>query len=627
MNDASFLVWTGIPIHLIRGILIVVVTYAIWEDYQLCTRVRLLKTKRIGEGTHGRQLTILLAIVLITGWIVTEYIGKYADHNVRNEILDQSKMASAAIDLEQVKRLTGTVADLTSPDYLRLREQSMAMENSGAGIRWLYLMFLRDQKIVFAFDSVAEGQFGHENPGAAYQQPPKELFDVFTKGQPLAVGPYTDEYGSFISGFVALRNPLTGQVMSVLGIDFDASQWQKTIAQYRLMPISMTLLIALLCTGFFVVRQRLWESSQRIIASERRLAEAQQIAHVGSWLYNTITKDFTLSKEMFSIFGLNPQSSVLSYSEFQKCIAPEDRPELDAALQRTITTGEGFELKSRVIRSDGSWGYIVSQSQARRGRNDEIIQMIGTSQDITERKRADEALQTSKRELEEFNRKLEEAVLRANDLAVRAEIANQAKSLFLANMSHEIRTPLNGIIGMTELVMDTPLEESQDNLIHTINTEAESLLHIINDVLDFSKIEAGKLELEVEPFNLQQTMEAVANSLAVGAHQKGLEFTCFLDPKTPPWLIGDPGRLRQILVNLAGNAVKFTERGEICMKAESIENLEKKVRVRFSIQDTGIGIPKDKQERIFESFTQVDGSTTRKYGGTGLGTTISKKLV
>ena len=392
VNDTSFLALTGIPIQLIRGILAVLVTCAIWGDYQRCKRIRLPEPERIGGEPHGRQLAFILAIVLITGWIFTEYIGKHADQNVRNEILNQTRMASAAINLEQVKRLTGTISDLTSPDYLRLREQLMAMENSGAGIRWLYLMFLREQKIVFAVDSVAEGQLGHEDPGAVYQQPPKELFDVFAEGQTLSVGPYTDEYGSFISGFVAIRDPLTRQVMSVLGIDIDAGQWQKTIAQYRLMPIFITLLIALLCIGFFMVRQRLLESSQRISASERGLAEAQQIAHVGSWTYNPRTGEFIPSLEMLHVFGLNPQSNVRSFSEYQKCIAPEDRPKLDAALQRAMTTGEGFELESRVIRSDGAWGHIVSRSQARRGRNGEIVQLVGTSQDITERKRVEEQL-------------------------------------------------------------------------------------------------------------------------------------------------------------------------------------------------------------------------------------------
>jgi signal transduction histidine kinase/CheY-like chemotaxis protein len=213
----------------------------------------------------------------------------------------------------------------------------------------------------------------------------------------------------------------------------------------------------------------------------------------------------------------------------------------------------------------------------------------------------------------------------------KAEAGSRAKSEFLANMSHEIRTPMNGIMGMTELLLDTPVTASQRDYLDAVKTSADALLVVINDILDFSKIEAGKLDLDLVPFNLGDVLEGTAKALALRAHAKHLELICEFDADVPEFVVGDPFRIRQVVTNLVGNAIKFTDHGEVVLSvgvaATELCSDQGELCLHFKVRDTGIGIPKDKQALIFEAFSQADGSTTRKFGGTGLGLTISTRLV
>jgi PAS domain S-box-containing protein len=346
----------------------------------------------------------------------------------------------------------------------------------------------------------------------------------------------------------------------------------------------------------------------------RQLTNVQEIARLGSWQWDIRGNKVTWSPELYRIFGRDPQEFGATYQAFLDCVHPDDREMVRANVERSLQERKYPTFDNRILWPDGTVRTVQANGEVIVDDTGEPIALVGTAQDITERKRSELELQEAK---------------------AAAEGANRAKSEFLANMSHEIRTPMNGIIGMTELALDTDLTAEQRDYLTTVNISADLLLTIINDILDFSKIEAGKLELDPVDFDLRDCLGDTIKTLALRAHEKGLELACRVHANVPDAVVGDAGRLRQIVINLVGNAIKFTERGEIVLDvsvaaSEATPTGDRRpadVALLFAVTDTGIGISATNQRRIFDAFSQADNSITRQYGGTGLGLTISSRLV
>ncbi len=358
----------------------------------------------------------------------------------------------------------------------------------------------------------------------------------------------------------------------------------------------------------------------QLAATTDRLTLAARAGGVGIWDLDIANNRLEWDDQMFSLYGSTRDQFVGAYEAWLAALHPDDLQRGDEEIQLALTGIRDFNTEFRVVWADRSVHSIRALALVQRDAAGRPTRMIGTNWDITAQKLAAD-------ELRESNRQLEAATVRASQLAREAATANVAKSEFLANMSHEIRTPLNGVIGMTGLLLDTPLNDEQRRYAEIGRSSGEALLALINDILDFSKIEARKLELETVSFDLSSLLDDFASTQAVAAQVKGLELLCAAGPEVPAFVCGDPGRLRQILTNLVSNAVKFTSAGEVVVRASVAGRSASDVLLRFVVRDTGIGISREKFSKLFQTFSQVDASTTRRHGGTGLGLAISKRLV
>ena len=872
VNDDSFRAAVGAPVQLLCMAAAVPFLAGLWLYYRALLRDA--HPRLVDRAGRIIQLVVvaLLAAIVAGGYVVTTRAGDSADRERRAELKVRAALAAGALDPMLVVRQTASDLDVGTVAYDALRRQLALMKAVSPDIRWFYLMKEVDGAILFTVDGIPLDDPGHAEPGTRYLEPPPGLARVFSTGSSLTVGPYTDEWGSFVSSFAPVEDLTTGQTVGVLGVDEDAARWQEAIARARISPILVALLLALLVIGAYVVWQRLRLDSISVGEKERMyrsvleamqsvfyrtdlagtlvlaspsfarlfgyrsvddalgcnlaesvyvnprdrdalveriredgsvsdydvtlrkrdgtVIEAQSTSHlwmdedgtvlgvegvlrdvteekrreeelrfsrflieragevvfwmtedgalkyanraaretlgydlhefltmtvhdldpwfpaerwpdhmrelkqagvlrfetrhrrkdgvlvpmevtamyiefagaaydvafarditerkrveeelregrerldfvlksaeVGAWEWDLVTNVTTWDETLAGLLDLPVEARRGTWQSFDPSIHPDDLELVDAVVQDVLRSDVPYQVEYRVLHADGRVTYVEERGRVTRDEGGTPVRLSGVTWDVTQRREMEGSLRLAKDEAEAASRELEVAARRANELALDAEAANAAKSAFLANMSHEIRTPMNGVIGMTTLLLDTDLDEEQRDYALTVQNSAEALLTVINDILDFSKIEAGKLDLETLDFDVRSTVEDTCDLPALHAAGKGLELTALVEADVPSALRGDPGRLRQVITNLLGNAIKFTERGEVALSVGLVSESEAQVVLRFEVSDTGIGIAAEQREQLFEAFTQADASTTRRYGGTGLGLTISRRLV
>lgn len=438
------------------------------------------------------------------------------------------------------------------------------------------LLIVNPDALITMANSVAAKLLGYE-VAELVGQPVEKLL-------PLSVRPgHSEARASFMADLPAR---LKGLGRDLFAVRKDHSEFP---AEIDLNPIEQDDELLFLCCIADITRRSLDEA--RLIQTVDRLTLATRAAGVGIWDYDLQENKLEWDPEMFRLYGLKKEDFSGGVEAWHAGVHPDDRLRADKELQVALLGGKDFDTEFRVVWPDGSIHIIRALALVKRDPAGLPLNMIGTNWDITSQKRME-----------------------------------QMKSEFLANMSHEIRTPMNVIIGMTGLLIDTNLSDEQADYAHTIRKGADSLLSIINGILDFSKLEAGRLLPDPEDFGIDSVTEDTVEFFSQMAVQKKLELSCFVESNVPQWVRGDRGRLRQILTNLVGNALKFTDRGRVSLHVRRVEEQVGGNEIEFEVLDSGIGISPAVQEQLFQPFTQADGSTSRKYGGTGLGLAISRRL-
>lgn len=609
-NTTVFLEYTGLPVQVVRAILAVLISAALWAHHLRRRRTALDAAE--GRGLyHGWQMAFALGAVLAIGWGVTQVVGGHADLDLRESIENHAKAAAAVVDTAAVQALAGASSEAELPTSRHLRQQFQQMLDACPQFRRVHVLVLRPRQEILPVLSVSDARHSlAPRLSGLYLRPPQELFDAFAGNPAVIAYSDADEENPFISGFAPVRDLSTGRVVAVLALDLDARRWRKDLAEFRLMAIAVTLLVSVLLLGFFVVRQRSWQTAEQIAVSENRLAEAQELAHLGSWTYNPQNGHMTWSQELFRILGGNPQAAGATHAAMQRCLMPEDRPQVDAALQGVLRDGCSRELEVRSARPDGSMRHLVWRVRPKRAACGAVVSLIGTIQDITERKRDEENIRRLNATLEQRVRE------RTSELT---DAYAQLES-FSYSVSHDLRAPLRHIIGFLDLLKKAllpGLDAQATNCLVEIGAASARMAVLIDDLLAFSQI--GRAEMHTDRVDLQRLVREVLHELEPDTAGRRVEWKIGKLPE----VVGDAGMLRQVLANLLENALKFSrnrERAEI-----EVGYFREGRQCAVFVRDNGVGFDPAYADKLFGVFQRLHPQS--QFKGTGVGLATVRRIV
>ncbi len=561
------------------------------------------------------KIVVALAAIFAVGVVVGALNYRTQRVHLSRDLVHEAELAAVAFEDAPLRTLTASRADLASPDYRAVKARLQRLKAADPGVRYVYLFreMPDPDRVVFLADSTTTGAKDESRPGEVYLEAPQSpgLQSVLHTGQPSFEGPLRDSFGVWVTGYARIGGAghAAPAPVDILGVDMAAGSWSRELwlagfrgAFYAWVLLGLPLLA-------LVIRRRQGEQRDAI----RNLSEAVEQSHSAIMILDLDQRIEYVNRGLCQQIGYSRRELIGRH--WREVLVAQTPSETVSELVATIVSGHSWEGEWTSQRKDGTLYPAHGMITPVKHRDGAMACFVAIFDDATDAKR-------------------KEAELRdARDLA---EAGDRAKGQFLATMSHEVRTPLNGIVGFTSLLLDTPLSAEQREYVQTIRASGEALIDLTGDILDFARIESGKLKLDPIACDPRECIEEALDLHAAKAAEKGIELLHRAGADVPAAVVVDGGRLRQVLVNLVGNAVKFTEHGEVEVNvrvlssgppAGAAENASSNCVLEFQIRDTGIGIPPDQHSRLFKPFSQIDESSTRRYGGAGLGLAICRNLV